>query len=46
MNLDNFKEYLIEVGKAEKTFKSYCCDVKNYAEWFQDSFGDPFVKIY
>ena len=46
MDLDNFKEYLIEDGKAENTIKSYCRDVKNYADWLQDTFGDIFVKFY
>lgn len=46
MMLDIFREWLENEGKSVNTVKSYVRHIKNYLNWFQESFNIPFSKLY
>ncbi|WP_250664453.1 phage integrase N-terminal SAM-like domain-containing protein, partial [Escherichia coli] len=35
-----------EEGKSENTIKSYSLHLKGYMDWYEGTFGMPFVKLY
>ncbi|SHJ47009.1 tyrosine-type recombinase/integrase [Paramaledivibacter caminithermalis] len=44
--IEDFRNWLIQKGRSINTIKSYIGHVKNYLKWFDQSFNDPFTKLY
>lgn len=44
--LDEFKQYLLGMGKSENTALNYCDKVKLYFKWCLDSFGSEPQQLY
>ncbi len=43
--LENFKKYMIENKLSENTYNSYLSDVKQYINYYKDSYGEDLVKL-
>lgn len=46
INLEEFKEYLINEGKSDNTIKSYIINLTEYDKWFNNSFGLELIKLH
>ena len=44
--LNEFKQYLLGIGKSENTALNYCDKVKLYFKWCRDSFGSEPQQLY
>lgn len=44
--LNEFKQYLLGIGKSENTALNYCDKVKLYFKWCLDSFGSEPQQLY
>lgn len=44
--LEDFKEYLIEDSKSNNTINSYLTHIKQYLNWFKDTYDTSFSKLY
>lgn len=44
--LNEFKQYLLSIGKSENTAKNYCDKVKLFLKWCFDSFGSEPQQLY
>jgi len=44
--IEDFKRYLKINGVSKATIKSYILKVKEYIQWYQESFGLEFCKLY
>lgn len=44
--LNEFKQYLLSIGKSENTALNYCDKVKLYFKWCLDSFGSEPQQLY
>ena len=44
--IEDFKRYLKINGVSKATIKSYILKVKEYIQWYQESFGLEFSKLY
>jgi integrase/recombinase XerD len=46
INLEEFKNYLLNDGKSENTIRSYMINLTEYTKWFNDSFGLEVIKLH
>ncbi len=44
--IDEFKSYLEQEGKSVYTLKSYIQHLQGYLNWYNESFGMEFIKLY
>jgi len=44
--MKQFEEYLIRIGKSEKTALTYCRNIRMYFSWCRDSFGSEPKELY
>jgi site-specific recombinase XerD len=44
--IEDFKRYLKINGVSKVTIKSYILKIKEYIQWYQESFGLEFSKLY
>lgn len=43
--LEEFKKYMINDKLSENTYNSYLLDVKKYIQYYEESYGEKFVKL-
>ncbi len=46
IDLEEFKNCLINDGKSDNTIKSYIINLKEYIKWFKESFGLELIKLH
>lgn len=43
---DEYKDYLIDLGKSENTVTSYLLHIKGYITWYKQTFGEEFHFLF
>jgi len=46
INLEEFKEFLLNDGKSDNTIKSYTINITGYVKWFKESFELELTKLH
>jgi len=44
--LDDFKKHMVKNQKSENTISSYLLNTREYIDWFEDSYGKSFKRLY
>lgn len=44
--MEDFENYLVQEGKSQNTINSYILNVRQYYNWFKDSFGKERCRLY
>lgn len=44
--LEDYREYLVNSGKADNTVKSYLLHIKNYISWYSQTYGESATRLY